>query len=177
MYEKAEQIARECGFTHIARLDCGTLALLDEVRDMCKVNTCGKYGSSASCPPACGTLEECRERIKPYRWGIILQNVGELEDSLDIEGIQETAQKHKEMFHACCLKLRELFPGMLAMGAGGCSVCAQCVGPGEPCRFPERRASPPEAYGLLISDVCKDNGLKYYYGPNTIAYTSCCLLG
>lgn len=31
-----------------------------------------------------------------------------------------------------------------------------------------------EAYGML--EVCKANGLGYYYGPDKIAYTSCFLL-
>jgi len=29
---------------------------------------------------------------------------------------------------------------------------------------------------MLVSEVCQKNGLKYYYGPGTIAYTSCFLL-
>jgi hypothetical protein len=33
-----------------------------------------------------------------------------------------------------------------------------------------------EAYGLLVSDVCQKAGLPYYYGKQTITYTSCILL-
>jgi hypothetical protein len=33
-----------------------------------------------------------------------------------------------------------------------------------------------EAYGLLVTQICTDNGMKYYYGPDTLAYTSCFLL-
>ena len=33
-----------------------------------------------------------------------------------------------------------------------------------------------EAYGLMVNQVCLDNGLHYNYGPNTIAYTGCFLL-
>ena len=29
-----------------------------------------------------------------------------------------------------------------------------------------------EGYGLLVSQVCKDNQMQYYYGPNTVTYTS-----
>ena len=32
------------------------------------------------------------------------------------------------------------------------------------------------AYGMLVTQVCQANGLEYYYGPCTIAYTSCYLL-
>jgi hypothetical protein len=33
-----------------------------------------------------------------------------------------------------------------------------------------------EGYGMVVSDVCRDNALPYYYGPNTITYTACALL-
>ena len=33
-----------------------------------------------------------------------------------------------------------------------------------------------EAYGLLVSDACTSAGLEYYYGKNTMTYTSCILL-
>ena len=33
-----------------------------------------------------------------------------------------------------------------------------------------------EAYGLVVSQVCQDSGLPYYYGPRTITYTACVLV-
>ena len=33
-----------------------------------------------------------------------------------------------------------------------------------------------EAYGLLVLEVCKANGLQYYYGSDKMAYNSCFLL-
>jgi hypothetical protein len=32
-----------------------------------------------------------------------------------------------------------------------------------------------EAYGMIVSDVCKANGIPYYYGPNTLTYCACVL--
>ena len=65
---------------------------------------------------------------------------------------------------------------MLALGAGCCTQCAVCSYPDSPCRFPEKMVSSMEAYGMLVLEVCQKNGMAYYYGPNTIAYTSCFLL-
>ena len=48
--EQLLQIARDCGFETVAELDVSTLKALPEVRDMCAVNTCGKYGACWSCP-------------------------------------------------------------------------------------------------------------------------------
>ena len=43
------------------------------------------------------------------------------------------------------------------------------------CRFPERMHSSMEANGLFVSQVCKDNGVKYYYGPDSICFVGCFL--
>ena len=43
------------------------------------------------------------------------------------------------------------------------------------CRFPEKMVSSMESYGIVVAEVCKANDLPYYYGKNTIAYTSCVL--
>ncbi len=174
-YEQAEALAREEGFTHLTRLDCATIELLPEVRKMCEANTCGQYGKSWACPPGCGTLEECRERIAHYSWGILLQTVGELEDSLDFEEIMETEERHKENFTKAAELMREHFSDVFSLGAGCCTICAECAYPDKPCRFPEKRVSSVESYGIYVSKLCKDNGIPYNYGPNTIAYTSCFL--
>ena len=60
MEQKMEELVRACGFTHFADLDPSKIQLLDEVRQMCEVNSCGMYGRNWACPPACGMLEECR---------------------------------------------------------------------------------------------------------------------
>lgn len=177
-YEKAAQIAKDAGFELMGFADAATIELKQEVRDMCAMNTCGMYGKSWACPPACGDLEECRANVAKYSWGIILQTSGQLEDSLDFESIMEIEAEHKKHFLALLDPMREAFPGMLAMGAGTCTLCAKCTYPeGKPCRFPEKRISSVEAYGMVVNEFAVANGLKYNYGPNTMTYTSCCLLG
>ena len=172
--EKARQMALEAGFTHVGDLTAATIELKEEVRRMCAA--CGQYGKRWSCPPGCGTLEQLRARIGAYEKGILVQTVGELEDPFDGEGMIETEQRHKENFARLYGLLREPYPGLLALGAGCCTICAQCAYPDGPCRFPEKMVSSMEAYGMVVTEVCRANGLQYNYGPNTIAYTSCFLL-
>lgn len=99
-YKKLELVGKHAGFTHIAPLDCSTIQLLPEVRQMCASNTCHMYGKNWSCPPGCGTLEECENRVRQYRHGILVQTVGNLEDSMDVETMMETEVAHKEHFFA-----------------------------------------------------------------------------
>ena len=174
--EALAAMAAAAGFTHSAPLDVATLELKDEVRAMCSANTCRAYGKNWSCPPACGELDELRQKFARYSRGILVQTVGEVEDSLDFEGMMEAEAAHKEHFAALHEKLLETWPGLVALGAGTCTRCKACTYPDAPCRFPDRRVSSMEACGLVVMDTCKANGLGYYYGPQSIAYTSCFLL-
>ena len=96
--KKAREIIEKAGFSFVGDLDAATLQPLDEVRDMCRTGNCGKYGKNWACPPGCGSLEECRQRLKEYAGGFLVQTVGELEDSMDWEGIRDTEARHKKMF-------------------------------------------------------------------------------
>lgn len=174
---KITELAKAQGFSQAALLDCRTIELKPEVRQMCEANTCHMYGKCWSCPPGCGSLETCREKIAGYRYGVLVQTTGQLEDDLDGETMMETEALHKEHFYAFERVLRKQYPDMLAIGAGCCTKCAECTYPDEPCRFPKEAFSSMEAYGMVVTQICQANGLAYYYGPCTITYTSCYLLG
>ncbi len=174
--EKLQKMGLEAGFTKVGLLKCDTIEVLPEVRQMCEKNTCHMYKKNWSCPPGCGDLEACREKIGRYREGILVQTVGKLEDPMDGETMMETETIHKKHFYEFEKVLRADWPGMLPVGAGCCTRCQTCTYPDAPCRFPEQAFSSMEAYGMLVTQVCKANGLEYYYGPCPIAYTSCYLL-
>lgn len=172
---EALEAARAAGFETAEPLNVATLQANAEVRQMCAENKCSLYGKSWACPPACGTLEQCQERMMSYGEGILVQSVGELEDSWDYEGMKELEDNHKQRFFDLVCALREKGAQILPLSAGTCTICKTCAYP-EPCRMPDRVLSSMEAYGLLVSQICTDNNVKYYYGKDTLAYTSCILL-
>lgn len=170
------KMALESGFSYAVEMDCDSIELLPQVREMCEMNTCGAYGKSWACPPACGTLSQCTERIRKYSRGILFQTVGEIEDWMDFEGMMRVEQEHKDNLNRFVEKLKKQVSDCLPVGAGGCRQCADCTYPDEPCRFPEKCYTSMEAYGMDVSRVCRNNHLKYNYGPGKIAYTACCFL-
>jgi len=164
------------GLSYAIELNVETLSFLPEVREMCASNRCQKYNKCWTCPPACGTLEEFETKAKEYPHGVIVQTVGEVEDSFDFEGFQRIEKQHKQNLEKLTDYMREQNSDFWALGAGGCTICETCTYPDAPCRFPERALTSMEASGLWISDICKKNGIPYNYGPNHMAYTSCILL-
>lgn len=176
-YENFCTFMREIGFDDVALLDTSKLRLLPEVRDMCSANRCGAYGKKWCCPPGCGTLEECKNRVAQYDVAVVALTVTRLEDSFDFEGMAEGSRLHKELFQKAMAALRAKGEKFLPLGAGGCpDECKTCTYPDAPCRFPEKFTVSMEAYGMMVSEVCKDCGLRYCGGNNTLTYVSMILL-
>lgn len=116
------------------KISMDTVELRDEVRDMCHNGNCGKYARNWSCPPGCGTLDQCRQQLLSYKTGILVQTVGEIEDSMDWEGMKDTKSatnfflKRKSFTgHVRDFFLWELEP----------APCVEMYLP-QPCRQPEQ---------------------------------------
>jgi len=168
--------AVEAGFDHVGELDVKTIELLPEVRNACETGRCPAYNKNWSCPPALGTLEECDKMIKAYKRGAILQTTGEIEDDYDFEGMMDVQDRHRENFYAFAKKMKELYPDMMFIGDGHCTLCEECTYPEAECRFPNLRIASMEAMGMYVNKVCKDNNMQYYYGPGTFKYIGCVLI-
>jgi len=163
------------GFTSAGPLDAATLNPRQEVRDMCAADRCRHYGKSWICPPACPSLEDNRALLAKYKTGILVQTTGTPEDDFDLEGMYEIGRVQGRRFLEMYRALREEFPGMLALGAGACELCESCTYPDAPCRRPGDAVTSMEAFGLVVSDTCRANGLTYNYGPGTMTFTGCYL--
>ncbi len=155
--ETAAALAEEIGFKGRGIFETKDLNFLKEVRDMCKANKCGNYGQ--------------------FKWGIVLQTTAQMEDEFDGEAIEEAQVTQRDRFLKYVGRLREMGEkAFLPMGSGGCGQqCASCTYPDAPCRFPDRAFTSMEAYGLLVTDVCKSADTPYYYGRNTVTFTGCVL--
>lgn len=170
------RLAGEIGFSQAAPLAMDSLIVRDEVREMCAADRCKSYGKSWSCPPAAGLLSEAGRRMAKYSGGVIVQTTGETGGDFDMQGIREISARHKKNFDTLVRQVRMMHPECMPMGAGTCTRCHKCTYPDRPCRYPDRMYPSMEAYGLLVSDVCRRSGLEYNYGDRTMTFTSCILI-
>jgi predicted metal-binding protein len=173
-----EKLAADCGFSRTGRLNPASILVRHEVREACASDKCHAYGKSWSCPPACGTLEECEKRLAGFRFGLILQTTGNLEDQFDFESMTLIGKDHNAHLFDFQEKLASFFPGAkswLLLGSGCCKICEQCAYPESLCNYPEKMIVPVEAMGIVVSDLCAATDILYYYGPGTLTYTGCVL--
>ena len=169
-----QEKARELGFDAVTAFNPVILEARHDVRDMCNADKCMIFGKNWGCPPHCGSVEECQQKMHAYTNGILLQTTGHMTKTIDSKCYRETEWRHLTNFYALADIVREAYPNALCLGAGGCRICKKCAYP-DPCRFPEKTMSSMEGYGLFVTQVCRDAGIPYHYGDRTITYSACIL--
>ena len=155
-----------------AWIDPKTVPFSAEVRHMCEVNRCGKYGTCWTCPPGVGDWEVLRDRYQAYSEAFVFTTCHALEDSFDIEGMQEAKEAHRRLDDLIALTLGDFCGQYVLLGAGGCTICEKCTYPDAPCRFPERTYQPMEACGINVVELSRQCGIKYINGADTVTYFS-----
>ena len=141
------------------------------LREACAANYCGSYGKNHTCPPNVGEINALIAQAQQYKYLLLYQTVGQLEDSFDFEGMQDAGLVHKQL----TLEIRDGIdlPDALTLGAGGCRICETCAAKtDEPCRFPARALASLEAYGINVSKTAALAGMNYINGENTVTYFS-----
>jgi predicted metal-binding protein len=143
-----------------------------ELRKACEQNYCGNFGKNWTCPPLCGEVEDLIKKAKQFSHAVLFQTIYNLEDSYDIEGMSEAVHKHnaivKEVFSAA---KEMLGSNLIVLGAGGCTECESCARrDDEPCRHPDLAITSLEAYGMYVSKIAEQGGMKYINGQNTVTY-------
>lgn len=170
------QQAEKLGFHTAQAIPPKTLKLNPEVRKMCMSNKCRQYDVCWTCPPACGTLEEMEHRIRSFNSGVLLQSVGAIEDSFDFEAMEELEKQHQKRFADLVAWIKTEVKDILPLSAGCCRICPTCTYPDAPCRFPDLAFVSLEGAGILVSELCADNDVPYYYGAHRLAYTAALLM-
>ena len=95
-----KQMFKDVGIFQYGVTDTAEIRFAQEVRAMCEVNTCRQYGKTWACPPALGSVEECRERIQRFQKMLVFSMKIDLEDSFDYEGMMAGMKQFKKSCRA-----------------------------------------------------------------------------
>jgi len=156
----------EYAFIHMEDLE-----FPERVRYICE-QECPQYGKSWSCPPATGTVEECKARCQTFIGGFLFTTVAEVSDMLNMEEMLETREEHEEITR----QVRDLFSKeceeLQVLSTESCAICEKCAYPDEPCRHPEKMFPCMESYSILVTALAERYGITYLNGNNVITWFS-----
>ena len=86
--------AKTLGFDTAAPFDPAVLEARQDIRDMCNADKCMIFGKNWGCPPHCGSVEECQQKMHSYSNGILLQTTGHMTKAIDSKCYRETERRH-----------------------------------------------------------------------------------
>lgn len=164
------RVALEAGADKAAVIDISQVIVSETFRKTCEGNQCGNYGRNWSCPPYTdGDIQKLMAEVKSYRFCLLYQIIGQLEDSFDIEGMMEAGVR----LGGLAQKLSEKLPEILRMPylhlSGSCRLCERCARlSGEPCRHPEKAIRSISGYGIDVYNTTSSTDLKYINGQDTV---------
>ncbi|MDD6212206.1 MAG: DUF2284 domain-containing protein [Clostridiales bacterium] len=144
---------------------------LDRVRTICR-EQCPRYGTSWACPPAVGTVEECRDRCMKFNKVLIFTTMAEVSDITNLEETLATRKGHEEISRQVEQVLKELFGDCLVLSTESCSICKECTYPNGPCRHPEQMYPCVESYGILVTALAEQAGMAFLEDYNMVLWFS-----
>jgi predicted metal-binding protein len=149
----------------------------ERVRIKCQINLCGNYGNNLMCPPFLPSLSENRDLVNRYNFALLLQ----LHQSVQSKNEDEI----RKAFISSALHLNEIlislekkafvsgFPLALALGAGECKLCENCVAKegNKQCRKPGSSRPSMEGMGIDVLQTYRTAGLPldFIEGELTVA--------
>ena len=161
---------KELGVWQFGVISTDQIPFSEEARTMCENNVCQSYGKSWACPPAVGTVAECREACLAYQKILVFSGCYQLEDSFDYEGMVAGAGEFKHVCERLYSEIKEITEHFLLLSNGKCSRCSVCTFPENPCRYPELLYPALEGYGVMVSQLAARAKINYINGVNTVTY-------
>lgn len=163
------------GFTKAVFLNPVSLECKPELRAFCNPEQCPNHGQNWVCPPACGTLEACREKAARFRQGLLVQSVTDLYPPVDAEVYQNLTREHNLRLRSLVEALKPEVDALLPLSTGGCVFCDACSYP-NPCIHPEVKMESLSAFGIDTGELCKMARLSFSFRPDRLYLTALILL-
>lgn len=146
-----------------AWVDPHEIEFSERIRYVCE-HECPMYGKSWACPPAVGSVEACKARVRAYSGALVFTSLSETADITDIQATLATRGPHEALTRQVRDILRQYSPDVLTLSTESCAVCEHCAYPDAPCRHPERMFPCVESYGIVATALAEQNRIEFYNG-------------
>ena len=146
------------------------LEFTDRVRWVCE-HECPMYGTTWACPPAVGTVEECRKKCMSYPECLMIASVTEVSDISNIDETLATRPAHEKLTNRVRDEMRELGVRPFILSTEACTICSRCAYlDGLPCRMPGAMHPCVESQGINVIPLLEKFGLEFQYGENVVTW-------
>ena len=169
--EELEQEIMQYPIMQFAYLRTEQITFLDRVREICRTE-CPRYGTSWSCPPAVGTVEECERRCSQFPDVFVFSTIAEVNDITNMEETLKTRETHEDITRQVTEIFREHFGDTITLSTESCDICTRCAYPQAPCRHPEKMFPCVESYGILVTDLAELGEMEFQNGSNVVTWFS-----
>lgn len=146
------------------------LTFKEEVRQICR-QECPMYGRSWSCPPAVGTVEECKNRCLSYDGAFLFTTLAEVSDVSNLEETLQTRFAHEKITRTIGQYFTEAGAQIQLLSSESCAVCESCAYcEGKKCRHPEKMIPCIESYGILVTALAEKYGIAFLDSPTSVLW-------
>lgn len=144
-------------------LNADELVFTERVRHICE-SECPMYGKTWACPPAVGSVAECRARCLAFEKLLMISTVTEVQDSANLEETLATRADHEAVTHQVAALIQAQGCETMTLSTEACAICARCSYPDGPCRHPDQMYPCVESYGILVTDLAEKHGMEFFNG-------------
>lgn len=147
------------------------LVFADRVRWICE-HECPMYNTTWACPPAVGSVEECRARVLGFKEGLMIATITEVSDIANIGETLATRADHEKITREILEIVKQQAEETLTLSTEACAHCARCSYPDAPCRHPDKMFPCVESHGILVTDLAEKHGIDFLAGNNLVTWFS-----
>lgn len=152
------------------------LTFTERVRFICR-QECRMYGKTWACPPAVGSVEECKARCMAFADYLLVCTVAEVADISDIGQTLSTRADHEEITRQAEELVKAQGFETYTLSTEACAICKSCTYPHGPCRHPDRMHPCIESHGILLTETAEACGVPFQYGDNVVTWFSMIFYG
>lgn len=146
------------------------LIFTDRVRHICKTE-CPMYGKTWACPPAVGSVEDCRTKCLAFPEFLLVSTVTEVADVENMEETLATRADHEAVTRQVTELVKAQGCEAMTLSTEACAICEECTYPEGSCRHPELMFPCVESHGILVTELCERMGVEFFNG-NVVTWFS-----
>ena len=147
------------------------LCFSERIRWICE-HECPMYNKTWACPPAVGSVEECKERCLAFDEALLIATITEVSDIANIDETLSTRGPHEEITREVLGLVRGQGAEAIALSTEACAVCESCAWPDAPCRHGDRMFPCVESHGIVVTDLAERTGIDFYAEGNLVTWFS-----